>query len=212
MLSQRVSRRKFLQVSAVVAGASLVACSGLTAAGLYAPTPEFPTSTGEGKMNNKVLVTYASWCGSTAEVAKEIASVIAKKGETVDLLQAKDVKDLGAYKSVVLGSAIRMGNWNPEAVDFVKRHQAALGQKTTTFFTVCMTLKDDTAENRKTVSAYTDPVRALVKPVKEGFFAGKMDYQRLNFFMNFLIRNMIKTPEGDFRNWEAIRAWAAEVA
>jgi len=161
-------------------------------------------------MNQKVLVAYSSWCGSTAEMATEMARVITEKGETVDLLPVKDVKDLDAYKSVVLGSAIRVGKWNGDAVDFVQRYQAALAQKPTAFFTVCMTLKDDTAENRQTVSAYLDPVRALVKPRKEGFFAGKVDYKKMNFFMGFLMRNMIKAPEGDYRNWDTVRAWAGE--
>jgi menaquinone-dependent protoporphyrinogen oxidase len=212
MEAKRVSRRKFLQVSAVVVGASLLTCSGVTAAGLYNPIVDLPTSIGEGKMNQKVLVTYASWCGSTAEIAKEMARVITEKGETVYLLQAKEVKDLSAYKSVVLGSAIRVGKWNPEALDFVKRHQAALAEKSTSFFTVCMTLKDDNAENRQAVSAYLDPVRALVKPGKEGFFAGKVDYTRMNFFTGLFMKNMIKAPEGDYRNWEAVRLWAAEAA
>jgi menaquinone-dependent protoporphyrinogen oxidase len=163
-------------------------------------------------MNNKVLVAYTSICGSTAEVAKEMAKVLSDRGENVDLMQAKDVKDLSAYKTVVLGSAVRMGQWRPEAVDFVKRHQAALGQKSTAFFTVCLTLKDDTEENRNKVSAYIDPVRAMIKPGKEGFFAGKMDYSRLSFFDGLLTKNMIKAPEGDYRNWDAIRAWAGEVA
>ena len=163
-------------------------------------------------MNNKVLVAYTSICGSTAEVAKEMAKVLSDRGENVDLMQAKDVKDLSAYKTVVLGSAVRMGQWRPEAVDFVKRHQAVLVQKSTAFFTVCLTLKDDTEENRKKVSAYIDPVRAIIKPGKEGFFAGKMDYSRLSFFDGLLTKNMIKAPEGDYRNWDAIRAWAGEVA
>ena len=163
-------------------------------------------------MNQKVLVPYASWCGSAADVANEIGRVLSEKGEVVDVVRAKDVKDLGPYQRVVLGSAVRMGKWNPEAVDFVKRHQAALAQKSPAFFTVCLTLKDDTAENRAAVSAYTEPVRALVKPVKEGFFAGRLDYQRLNLLVGFFMRKMIKAPEGDYRNWDAIRAWAGDEA
>ena len=161
-------------------------------------------------MDQKVLITYASWCGSTAEIAQEIAKVLSGKGETVDLIQAKNVKDLAAYKTVVLGSAIRMGKWNSEALDFVKRYQAILAQKSTAFFTVCLTLKDDTQENRSKVSAYLDPVRALVKPGKEGFFAGRIDYSRMNFFEGLLMKNMIKAPEGDFRKWDLIRDWAGE--
>jgi menaquinone-dependent protoporphyrinogen oxidase len=212
MQPQKVSRRHFLKIGAIAVGATVVTCSGLTAAGLYTPPVEFPTSSGTGKMNGKILVAYASVCGSTAEIAREITRVLADRGETVDLLQARDVKALDAYQTVVLGSAIRMGKWRSEAVDFVTRFQPVLGQKSTAFFTVCLTLQEDTPENRKKVSAYLNPVRSLVKPGKEGFFAGKIDYSRLSFIDGVIMRNMIKAPEGDFRKWDLIRAWAAGVA
>ena len=119
MNQTKMDRRKFIKISAISAGALVVACSGLTAAGLYEPPVDMPTFKGEEKMNGKVLVTYASFCGSTAEVAKEIAGVLTAKGEVVDLIPAKDVKDLSAYKKVVLGSAVRMSKWKSEASDFV---------------------------------------------------------------------------------------------
>lgn len=162
-------------------------------------------------MGNKILVAYASWCGSTAEVAQEIANVLTDRGETVDLMCTKEVKDLSAYKTVLVGSAVRAGKWNPEAVRFVKRFQSGLNQSSNAFFTVCLTLKDDTEENRKTVEAYLNPLRAMVRPGKEAFFAGKLDYGRLNFPESFLMKNMIKAPAGDYRQWDVIRTWAASI-
>jgi menaquinone-dependent protoporphyrinogen oxidase len=208
MKSQKFSRRNFLKIGAITVGATMAACSGLNTTGADSQTVEFPVSSGEGKKKEKVLVSYASWCGSTAEIAREIAKGLGVKGETVDLLQAKDVKNLDAYKTVVLGSAIRRGKWKSEAVDFVTRFQPVLGLKSTAFFTVCLTLRDDTEENRKTVRAYLDPVRVLVKPGKEGFFAGKIDYSRLSFLEGVIMRYMIKAPEGDFRKWDQVEAWA----
>jgi menaquinone-dependent protoporphyrinogen oxidase len=212
MTTHQMSRRKFIQMGAMTVGATVVACSGLTLAGLYTPPVDFPTYKGEGKMNGKVLVAYASVCGSTAEVAKEIASVLTDKGETVDLIQAKDVKDLSSYKSVVLGSAIRMGKWKSDATGFVQRFQVELSQKPTAFFTVCLTMVDDTDGNRKKVVTYLDPVRDIVKPGKEGYFAGKLDYSKLNFIERLIMKNMRKAPEGDFRKWDLIKAWASELA
>ncbi|MDR3577624.1 MAG: flavodoxin domain-containing protein [Anaerolineaceae bacterium] len=211
MTARQMSRRKFIQMSAIAGGAAVVACSGLTLAGSYTPPVDFPTFKEDGKTNEKILVAYASVCGSTAEVAKEIANVLTGKGETVDLYQAKDVKDLSAYKSVVLGSAIRMGKWKSDSTDFVKRFETALNKKSTAFFTVCLTLKDDTEENRKKVYAYLDPVRALVEPGKESFFAGKLDYSKLSFIDGFIMKNMLKAPAGDYRKWDLIKAWAAEL-
>ena len=69
---------------------------------------------------------------------------------------------------------------------------------------------DDTEENRKTVSAYLEPLRALVKPASEGLFAGVMDMKKLPLFERLIIK-MMKAPEGDFRDWTQISAWAESV-
>jgi len=52
-----------------------------------------------------------------------------------------------------------------------------------------------------------------VKPVSIGVFRGKLDYSELSF-THWLVMKLIwlfykRAPEGDFRNWEAIRSWAA---
>jgi menaquinone-dependent protoporphyrinogen oxidase len=42
----------------------------------------------------------------------------------VDVKPVKEKPQITGYSAVVLGSAIRMGNWLPKAVDFVKANQA----------------------------------------------------------------------------------------
>jgi menaquinone-dependent protoporphyrinogen oxidase len=160
-------------------------------------------------MTGKVLVAYATKAGSTTEVAQAIAEVLRNQGNTVDVAPVKEVKDLSPYRAVIAGSAIRMGSWLPEAVDFVAKNQAALAKVPTAFFLVSGYLKDDTPEMRAKVSAFLDPVRAMVKPGKEGMFAGKMDYSKITF-LDRLIAKMVKSVEGDWRNWDQIRAWAAD--
>jgi menaquinone-dependent protoporphyrinogen oxidase len=162
-------------------------------------------------MTGKVLITYATRAGSTAEVAQAIAEVLRARseGENVDVAPVKEVQDLSPYRAVIVGSAIRMGSWLPEAVEFVTKNQAALDKVPTAFFLVSGYLKDDTPEMRAKVSAFLDPVRAMVKPGKEGLFAGKMDYSKITF-LDRLIAKMVKSVEGDWRNWDQIRAWAAD--
>jgi menaquinone-dependent protoporphyrinogen oxidase len=131
----------------------------------------------------------------------------------VDVRLAKEVTDLSPYRAVVVGSGIRVGKWLPEAVQFVERHQEALRRMPVAYFLVCLTLKDDTEENRRTVAAYLDPVREQVpqgQPVDVGLFAGVMDYSKLSFMLRLMMKAM-GSPEGDFRDWEAIRAWASQV-
>jgi menaquinone-dependent protoporphyrinogen oxidase len=73
-----------------------------------------------------------------------------------------------------------------------------------------MTLCKPTAENRVKVLAYLDPVlKAIpeIKPVGIGTFAGALDYSNLSWLNKKILKSK-GTPEGDFRDWNAIRAWA----
>ncbi len=205
----KMNRRKFLKTAGIGLGAVVLSCAGITTAATITPSVDF-FETEETKMkNNRVLIAYASKAGSTGEVAQAMAKTLTAQGHAVDVHLVKTVKDLSPYSAVIVGSAIRTGQWLPEAVNFVRDHQATLQQLSTAFFTVCLTLHEDTEENRRKVAAYTDPVRAILQPNHEAFFAGKMDYSRLSLF-DRLMANMVKAPEGDWRNWDEIRSWAGQ--
>ena len=161
-------------------------------------------------MKDKILVAYASRAGSTGEVAEVIGQVLREAGVAVDVRLAKDMTDLSPYRVVIVGSGIRVGKWLPEAVEFVENHRETLSQISVAYFLVCLTLKEDTEENRREVSTYLDPVCEIVQPVDVGLFAGVLDYSKLPFILRLVMKAM-KSPEGDFRDWEAIRAWAGQV-
>lgn len=161
-------------------------------------------------MSKKVLVAYASVSGSTGEVAEAIGQVLGKQeGVTVEVRRVRDVTDIGVYSAVVLGSSIRVGKWLPEAIQFLETHQESLGQVPVAYFTTCLTMVNDTEDSRRTVLAYMEPVlqkSAEIKPVGLGLFAGSLDPNRP------LVMQTDLAPQGDYRDWEAIRAWAEEVA
>jgi menaquinone-dependent protoporphyrinogen oxidase len=206
--NNKISRRRFLTLSAVAVGATVVTCSGLG----YAASrpPEIKTvdnSFGGNSMSQKILVTYATKAGSTAEVSKKIAQTLSAQGAAVDLMPVQKVTDLQAYSAVVLGSAVRFGQWLPEAVKFVQTNQAALNSKPVAFFAVHLMNRGDDENSRKMRLAYLDAARKLVAPRAEGFFAGVGDLSKVSF-LERLIGKAVKSPEGDFRDWPAITAWA----
>jgi menaquinone-dependent protoporphyrinogen oxidase len=163
---------------------------------------------------NKILVTYASRLGSTAGVAEAIGKTLTDNGAEVDVRRMEDVADLTSYSAVVAGSAIRGKKWLPEAVQFMQTHQAALRQKPFAAFLVCMTLALKNGENyRPHVASFLDPVRAAVRPVSEGLFAGVLDIKKVPSFsdrLKFRLSVLFGVwKEGDHRDWNAIREWAA---
>lgn len=163
-------------------------------------------------MNEKILVTYASRNGSTAGVAEAIGKSLTEGGAEVDVLPMQDVKNLAPYRAVVAGSAIQAAQWLPEAMQFVQDHRAELARKPFAAFLVCMTLSMKKGEYRQQVAAWLAPVRAMVKPVSEGLFAGALDISKVPSFGDRLkFRMSVKMgvwTEGDHRDWAAIRAWS----
>jgi len=156
---------------------------------------------------NKILVTYATRAGSTFEVAVLVAAVLRTTGATVDVTYVRAVHELKDYDAVVIGSAIRMGQWLPEAVEFVKANRETLSHIPTAYFLVSGFLRKDSPEMRQRALAYLDPVRKMLEPASIGLFAGKMDYSTMDW-QDRSIAEAVSSSQGDWRNWQAIRSWA----
>lgn len=167
-------------------------------------------------MSSRILVTYATRTGSTVGVAEAIGKTLAENGAQVEVLPMQDVKDLAPYQAVIAGSAIQGQNWLPEAVAFVRTHRSALSQKPFAIFTVCMTMTIKDGAYSEAIRDWVQPVRALVKPMSEGYFAGTLDISKVPSFadrLKFRISVMTRVwSEGDHRDWDAIRDWANDLA
>ena len=164
-------------------------------------------------MINKVLVTYASRAGSTAGVAEAIGKTLIGKGMDVDVLPMQEIKDLSAYQAVVAGSAIRGREWLPEALHFLSEHRSELTNRPFAAFMVCITLSMANAEQyREGLKSWMNPVRQVVHPVSEGYFAGALDFSKLPFSFNVLAMRLVVLlgvwKKGDHRDWTAIHTWA----
>ena len=212
---QRINRRDFLLLSAGAICASIL-CQDMAGASSEKPGSEFIESTcqKDGKMNKRVLITYASRCGSTGGVAEAMGQVLCGMDASVDVRLVGSVNDLSPYHAVIVGSAIRMSKWLPEAAFFVKNNQDILGRLPTAYFMVCLTMKDDTAENRSKVMAYLDPVRKAapkIQPRAVGLFPGTVNFSKLSFFYKMILKAK-GVAEGDYRDWSAVKTWASTVA
>lgn len=212
MKSKNLSRRIFLRQGCLTTAAiGLTICGGGAIAVFNKPKIDLPIiSYGEKTMEKRVLIAYATKAGSTAEVAARIGEILSNRKISVEVLPVAKTGDISVYSAIVLGSAIRMGRILPEAQEFLEIHQAILNEKPFSAFVVCMALIKDSPETRQKVNAYLDPLRALVKPASEGLFAGVCNPSKVSLVDRLLI-SAKKMPQGDFRQWDQITAWAQAV-
>jgi menaquinone-dependent protoporphyrinogen oxidase len=163
-------------------------------------------------MSHRTLIAYASRAGSTAEVAEAVGDVLRERGIDVDVCSVKDVADIASYDSLVLGSAIWVGKPLPEMLRFVADHCDAKAGVPVAYFILCDLLREYTPANRQVALGYLAPLRKLHEPVSAGMFAGRRDFSRVHPVLAWVLMHLFHIVEGDWRNWEQIRAWAMTVA
>jgi menaquinone-dependent protoporphyrinogen oxidase len=157
----------------------------------------------------RILVAYASRAGSTAEVAHAIGQVLRERGLEADVRSVKEHQGVASYDALVLGSAIWVGKPLPEALRFAADQQDALARLPVAYFILCDTLREDTPANREIACRYLAPLRKLKQPVSVGLFAGAKDFSKLNPLLRWVLKHVVKLAEGDWRDWDQIRDWAA---
>jgi menaquinone-dependent protoporphyrinogen oxidase len=164
-------------------------------------------------MNKKILIIYAGNYDSTKEIAQFIAGIISEMGGNIEVRSVDEHPGIASYDAVIIGSAARMDKLLGKTLRFARRRADDIRQKTTAYFVTCITMKNDTPENREKARGFLQPLCQIKEPVGIGLFGGKLEYNRIGFLWKTLARQD-KTgtmAEGDFRNWEQIKAWAKEV-
>lgn len=189
----------------------------------------------------RILITYATMAGSTAEVAEAVAAEIVRSGVEVDVLPLAEVASLEGYDGVVVGGPMIMG-WHREALRFLKKQRRAWQRIPLALFITAVSLTQTGETGVDGVPVYIDEklpkppaqpnrlgvreryarpanyVRPLLKavrparPVSVGLFGGRLEYGRVPWWAVLFVMVIIRAPAGDRRNWEAIRAWAADLA
>lgn len=168
-------------------------------------------------MSKMILVTYATRCGSTAGIAAEIATTLADLGFPTDLLPMQKVASIAPYPIVIAGSAIQGGQWLPEAFAFLRTHATDLRHKRFATFCTCMmmTIEPSATLRNALFNDFMTPVRAIAQPLTEGAFAGAFDIDNISSWIDRvgmkIHQGLTPMPQGDFRDWEAIRNWATEL-
>ena len=161
----------------------------------------------------KVLVTFASSHGATAEIAHVIGTVLRDNKFAVDVRRIEDVKAISAYNAIVLGSAIYIGEWLGSAQDFLIAHAETLKKQYVWLFSSGPTGEGNVLEllDGARLPESLEAIVAAIEPRDVAVFGGKIDLRRLRKNERVIIK-AANVPKGDFRNWYAIKFWAQQIA
>jgi menaquinone-dependent protoporphyrinogen oxidase len=163
-------------------------------------------------MEPRVLVAYATMCGSTAELASTMAEVLRDHGARVDVYPARELAGLGPYDAVVLVAALYIGRLHRQARGFLKRHRNRL--KTLPVALLVPGPVERKAEDFASARSQLDKHLARfawLSPVAKCVVGGVFDPQRLPFPYT-LIPALRRMPPKDARDFKAQRASAEEIA
>jgi len=164
-------------------------------------------------MENRVLVACGTKYGATAEIAERIGQVLRQAGLSADVLPAERAGDVRAYKAVVLGSAVYIGRWRKQAAAFLKANEKALAERPVWLFSTGPTGEGDPVALTQgwRFPKGLQPIADRIRPRDIALFHGSANVDKMNPIEKWMLKN-VKVPSGDFRDWDAITAWATAIA
>jgi menaquinone-dependent protoporphyrinogen oxidase len=167
-----------------------------------------------------ILVAYASKHGATREIAERIADTLGAAGQHAQARPVRAAGELAGYDAVVAGSATYTGHWLKEAAEFVRRNRAVLATRPVWLFSSGPLGTQATDAKGQDLRVAAEPkevaeFRAAIGPRDHRVFFGALDPGKLSFAERSLRRlpaARAVLPEGDFRDWAEIDAWAGSIA
>lgn len=168
----------------------------------------------------RILVIYSSRYGATGAIAERLGGKLIAAGHEVVVRPVKGVGDLTGFDGFVIGSAVYFGKWRKDAAEFVRRHAGELGDGRPVWLFSSGPLgteeTDDQGRDLRTeaIPREISEFQESIRPRGHRVFFGVLEPKRLGL-RDRLIRKLPAgrglLPEGDFRSWGEIDAWAIEI-
>ena len=170
----------------------------------------------------RVLVAYGSRHGATRGIAERIAARLAGAGFAAEAVAASLVKDPAAYDAFVVGGAAYMFRWHKEALVFVRHNRGLLASHPAWLFTSGPIGESRTDPKGGDLYETSFPrefaeLRAAIHPLDTKVFFGALDFSQApqglgERFVRLMPAARASMPQGDFREWDKIDAWADTIA
>lgn len=181
-----------------------------------------------------VLVTYASRHGATQEIAERIAGTLVAAGLKAEVQPAEIAHDLSSYDAFVVGSAVYNFHWMKEAAGFLRHNRDRLASRPVWLFSsgplgsettdaqgrdvrdVSVASPDAAPPMFKRAAQEMADLQEAIKVRDHHVFFGAFHRGKPIGMSERLVMLMPAArdalPEGDFRDWPEIEAWAQGIA
>ncbi len=156
---------------------------------------------------HRVLVTYASSGGSTAEIAQALAGPLLEAGYDIDVDPVRHVKSIDRFTALVIGSALYHGFWLPDAFKFLVHHRRALATRPVWLFD-SGPLDRSAEENILALPRGVADIARSIGVRGHATFGGRLGRTGLTTAERLLV---LEGRGGDYRNFEDVRAWAVMI-
>lgn len=165
-------------------------------------------------MGKRILVAYSSKYGATQEIAEKIGEVLMQSGDQVDVSSVGTVSDLTRYQAIILGSAIYVGKWPKESAKFLKANEKFLADHPFWVFSSGPSGEGDPLElvEGKLIPADLQSAIDRIHPRGITIFHGNINLEKINSIEKWAVKNVVKKPFGDFRDWNSIVTWSGEIS
>ena len=181
---------------------------------------------------SRIQVVYASRHGATAGIADRIAEVLQREGHEVMVADAARRPDPDGFEGYVVGSGVYMGSWLKDGIEFLDRHLETLAVRPVWLFSSGplpgSSKETDTADplelalgptqgigsgGHRRIAALAASIGVRDHKVFLGAYDPSDPPKGLPERIVRLMPSASKIlPVGDFRDWDAIEAWAREIA
>jgi len=173
--------------------------------------------------NMKILIVYGTTEGQTRKISQFMESVLKDGGHEVTVADASETPPSpSSYDAVIIGASIHIHKYQSAVGHYISRHLEALNKIPSAFFSVCLAVASDIAEEHREAEKIKHDFLDHIgwKPLMTTQIAGALKYTQYGFFTRLIMKKIAKregrttdtSKDYEYTDWNAVREFVKEFA
>ncbi len=160
-----------------------------------------------------VLVAFATKGGTTQSIAERIGARLTAAGHQATVVPVQDNPDPRAYEAVIVGSGILANSVYSASGKWLTARKSHLVGRRVAVFVTCLSVMSEDGQEHESAIRFPDQLASVLPqpPVASTVFPGSYDPKSRTWWER-VIMGLIRSPKGDFTDWDKVDAWAEDLA